>query len=301
MTFLVMKGHLWRISMKQNRQKIPWQHILPFVLSAAVALICMSGCTIKDTSDLPPWVYALHTQFTQFLNGPAEVPESGSGAEMVQDQDTGIRRLDDGSLLFSDGASFSVQDGLPEYAGEPFVQINEGIPHFEKKMLTGVSRETYGELDAAGRCTSALACLGTDLMPQVERGSIGMIRPTGWKTVRYDFIDGMYLYNRCHLIGYQLAGENLNERNLITGTRYLNIEGMLPFENKVGSYIRRTGQHVLYRATPVFAGDELLARGVLLEAESVEDGGAAIQFCVYCFNVQPGVWIDYRTGDNHAS
>ena len=135
-------------------------------------------------------------------------------------------------------------------------------------------------------------------MPTEERGSIGSVKPSGWQTVKYDFVDGKYLYNRCHLLGYQLTGENANEQNLITGTRYLNVDGMLPFENMVADYVKETDNHVMYRVTPVFDGAELVARGVLMEAYSVEDGGDGVEFCVYCYNVQPGVKIDYATGDS---
>jgi DNA-entry nuclease len=157
------------------------------------------------------------------------------------------------------------------------------------------------ELDSLGRCGTAYACVGVDIMPTEERGEIGMIKPSGWQTVRYDdLIDGMYLYNRCHLIGYQLAGENANEQNLITGTRYLNVEGMLPFENQVADYVNGTKNHVLYRVTPVFDGDNLLASGVLMEAYSVEDDGKGISFCVFAYNVQPGVNINYANGESEA-
>lgn len=159
--------------------------------------------------------------------------------------------------------------------------------------------ETYSSLDALGRCGVAFANVCTDTMPTEPRGEIGSVKPTGWHTVRYDdLIDGMYLYNRCHLIGYQLTGENANERNLITGTRFLNMEGMLPFENMVADYVQETGNHVLYRVTPDFQGNELVARGVQMEGYSIEDNGAGICFNVYAYNIQPGIEIDYLTGDS---
>lgn len=186
---------------------------------------------------------------------------------------------------------------IPAYSGSPYTVVNNNVPSFTN--LTTTSFESYGDLDSLGRCTAAYACIGRDLMPTEERGSIGMIKPTGWHTVRYDgIVDGNYLYNRCHLVGYQLTGENENEKNLITGTRYLNVEGMLPFENMVADYIKETGNHVMYRVTPEFEGNNLLASGVLMEAKSVEDNGAGIQFCVYCYNVQPGITINYATGDS---
>ena len=190
---------------------------------------------------------------------------------------------------------------LPEYAGAPYVALSGNVPDFSQEELTETAFETYAPLDELGRCGAAYACVGREIMPTEERGSIGQVKPTGWHTVRYDFVDGKYLYNRCHLIGFQLTGENANERNLITGTRYMNTEGMLPFENLVADYVKETGNHVLYRATPHFTGAELLARGVELEAMSVEDGGEGVLFHVYVYNVQPGVDIDYATGESAAS
>ena len=186
--------------------------------------------------------------------------------------------------------------GIPEFDGSPYYVIGDNRPDFDKKDLTTESFEYYSPLDSLGRCGYAVACIGQDLMPTEERGSIGQVKPSGWQTIKYDFVDGKYLYNRCHLIGFQLTGENANERNLITGTRYMNVEGMLPFENMVADYIRETGNHVLYRVTPVYDGDDLVASGVQMEAYSVEDDGAGICFNVYVYNNQPGVSIDYTTG-----
>ena len=187
---------------------------------------------------------------------------------------------------------------IPPYTSEPYTAINDNIPFFADDEINDQSFETYSPLDALGRCGVAFACVGQDLMPTEDRGSIGQVKPSGWHLVKYDCVDGKYLYNRCHLIGYQLTAENANERNLITGTRYLNIEGILPFENQVADYVQQTGNHVLYRVTPVFEGDNLLANGVLMEAYSVEDSGNCICFCVYAYNVQPGVQIDYATGES---
>ena len=189
---------------------------------------------------------------------------------------------------------------VPAYDGKAYVAVNDNIPFFTEEELSSASYETYGELDPLGRCTVCVASVGQDLMPAEERGNIGAVKPTGWHTVKYDFVDGKYLYNRCHLIGYQLTGENANEKNLITGTRYLNIEGMLPFENMVADYVKETDQHVMYRVTPVFEGDNLLAAGVLMEGKSVEDNGEGVLFCVFAYNVQPGVSIDYATGESWA-
>lgn len=193
--------------------------------------------------------------------------------------------------------SYSLDD-LPAYSGEPYVTVNDNEPFFTQEDMTTNSYETYSDLDTLDRCGVAWANVGVDLMPTEERGSIGQVKPSGWQTVKYDIVDGKYLYNRCHLIGFQLTGENANEKNLITGTRYLNVDGMLPFENQVADYVKETENHVLYRVTPIFQGDELVARGVLMEGLSVEDEGEGISFCVYAYNVQPGIVIDYATGDS---
>jgi len=188
---------------------------------------------------------------------------------------------------------------LPEFNGsDPYVVINGNEPQFTQVDLVTKSYEEYSPLDSLGRCGVAMACIGVDIMPTEERGSIGQIKPTGWQTVKYDIVDGKYLYNRCHLIGFQLTGENANDRNLITGTRYLNTEGMLPFENMIADYVKETENHVLYRVTPIFEGVEPLARGVQMEAKSVEDNGEGICFNVYAYNNQPGITIDYTTGNS---
>ena len=192
-------------------------------------------------------------------------------------------------------------DEVPVYSGDPYVVINDNEPSFSSEELESDSFESYGELDDLGRCTIAFANLSSELMPQGERGSIGQVKPSGWQTVRYDSVDGKYLYNRCHLIGWQLSGENANERNLITGTRYMNTEGMLPFENMVADYIKETDGHVLYRVSPIFVEDELVARGVQMEAYSIEDAGASICFNVFVYNVQPGIEIDYSDGSSRLS
>lgn len=188
---------------------------------------------------------------------------------------------------------------IPEYSGTPYVELYGNVPDFDEALYTTESFETYSELDSMGRCGVAFANIGQDLMPTEKRGFISSVKPTGWHSIQYDFVDGKSLYNRCHLIGYQLTAENANWKNLITGTRYLNIEGMLPFENLVGDYIKDTGNHVLYRVTPVFEGDNMVASGVIMEGASVEDQGAGISFCIYAYNVQPGVVIDYATGESH--
>lgn len=195
--------------------------------------------------------------------------------------------------------SFDLSD-IPEYSGSPYIPVNGNVPDFTREDLTTDSFETYSELDELGRCGAAYASVGTDLMPDKKRGSISKVKPSGWHSIEYDNVEGDSLYNRCHLIGYQLTAENANEKNLITGTRYLNTEGMLPFENMVADYVKETKNHVLYRVTPVFAGDDLIAGGVRMEAMSVEDEGEGILFHVYCYNVQPGIAIDYATGGSWA-
>lgn len=190
-------------------------------------------------------------------------------------------------------------DEVGTYTGEPYAVVNGNQPYFSEEELTDQSYEFYSELDELGRCGAAHACIGIDLMPTEDREGIGQVKPSGWQTVKYDIVNGKYLYNRCHLIGFQLAGENANEKNLITGTRYLNVDGMLPYENLVADYVKETENHVMYRVTPVYEGENLVASGVLMEAESVEDEGEDVQFCVYVYNVQPGIVIDYATGDSH--
>lgn len=189
-------------------------------------------------------------------------------------------------------------ESIPAYTEEPYVVLQENVPDFDSSDFTTQAFETYAPLDELDRCGVAYANICTELMPTEERGSIGQVKPSGWHTVTYDNVDGRYLYNRCHLIGFQLAGENANEQNLITGTRYMNVEGMLPFENQVADYVEETENHVLYRVTPIFYGDNLVASGVQMEAWSVEDQGEGVCFNVYVYNVQPGITIDYATGES---
>lgn len=194
--------------------------------------------------------------------------------------------------------SYVSLDAIPAYDGKAYVAVNNNEPFFTDNDMTTTAFENYSDLDSLGRCGVAYANICKEIMPTEKRGKIGMIKPSGWHTVKYDVIKDRYLYNRCHLIGYQLAGENANPKNLITGTRYLNVEGMLPFENLVADYVNNTGNHVLYRVTPMFSGSNLVANGVLIEAKSVEDNGGGILFNVYCYNVQPGVGINYENGDS---
>lgn len=189
-------------------------------------------------------------------------------------------------------------DDIPPYSGTPYVELNGNEPEFSEQDLTEESFEIYSDLDELERCGTAYANIGIDLMPSEERGSIGKVKPSGWHTVKYENVDGKYLYNRCHLIGYQLSGENANEKNLITGTRYMNVDGMLPFENMVADYVKETNNHVLYRVTPIFQEENLVADGVQMEALSVEDHGEGISYHVFVYNVQPGIYIDYLTGES---
>lgn len=201
------------------------------------------------------------------------------------------------NFLISSNSSATISD-IPAYSGKAYIEINENKPNFSASDLTTTSFEKYSPLDELGRCGIAFANVGTDIMPTSERESISSVKPTGWQTVKYDSISGKYLYNRCHLIGFQLTAENANELNLITGTRYLNVDGMLPFENMVADYVKETNNHVLYRVTPVFEGNDLVAKGVQIEAMSVEDNGEGIEFNVFIYNVQPGITIDYSTGNS---
>lgn len=210
------------------------------------------------------------------------------------------RGIDD--VFFQETQIESVSlDEIPEYDGQPYVIIDDNIPEFSEEDMVTRGFEEYSNFDFLGRCGVAYANVGQDTMPTEKRGDISNVYPSGWENEEYDFItDGGYVYNRCHLIGYQLAGENDNEKNLITGTRYMNVEGMLPFENEVAEYVEETDNHVLMRVTPIYDGTSLVASGVQMEAKSVEDDGEGVQFNVYCYNVQPGVEIDYATGNNHA-
>lgn len=276
------------------------------VLTLLLALSMLVGCSLSvDISDAPNREYTESTVSIKTEQGSsAENPTASTELDPKSDTTAadGVLSGDNeqnGAHSDDIGAEFDFS-ALPPYSGEPYISVCGGDPDFSEDEITSVSFEYYSELDALGRCGVCIASVGQDIMPTEKRGSIGQVKPTGWHTVKYDFVDGKYLYNRCHLIGFQLTGENANKRNLITGTRYLNVEGMLPFENMVADYVKETGNHVMYRVTPIFVGDELLARGVHIEAESVEDGGDGIMFNVFCYNVQPGVVLDYATGEGTA-
>ncbi len=195
-------------------------------------------------------------------------------------------------------AKSSSLSNIPPFSGEPYVVINNNKPKFSDSERDKKSYEYYSDLDDLGRCQVAIANVGQDLMPTEKRESISRVRPSGWKNAEYDFVDGGHLYNRCHLIGFQLTGENANERNLITGTRYLNVDGMLPFENLIADYVKETNNHVLYKVEPIYDGDNLVAKGLHMQAESVEDNGEGVSFNIFCYNNQPGVKINYATGES---
>lgn len=258
--------------------------LIAFLLSAS---LFVTGCGEKTTDE----VSDTNTESTEEAN--SVIPEE---AEKETQEDIADVGNTEGIADAED------VDSVPEYEGDVYVTLNQNEPEFEQADMTTEAFEEYSELDDLGRCGEAYANICQEIMPTEERGAIGMVKPSGWHTVKYnDLIDGNYLYNRCHLIGYQLAGENANEENLITGTRYLNVEGMLPFENMVADFVEETGYHVLYRVTPVYEGDDLVAVGVQIEALSVEDEGEGICFNVYCYNVQPGITIDYSDGESSRS
>lgn len=248
----------------------------------AIATI-FTGCASANLSD---------TEAAGNATGAVVAGEDSSGALGSKD------KVDGPQEDLVNNNSYVSLDAIPAYDGKAYVAVNNNEPFFTDSDMTTTAFENYSDLDSLGRCGVAYANICKDIMPTEERGKIGMIKPSGWHTVKYDVIKDRYLYNRCHLIGYQLAGENANPKNLITGTRYLNVEGMLPFENLVADYVNNTGNHVLYRVTPMFSGSNLVANGVLIEAKSVEDNGGGILFNVYCYNVQPGVGINYENGDS---
>lgn len=263
----------------------------PRIVSIIIALCALAGI---GTEVLPEWLSGDLLQNSQQSNIEENEAESSITGIAEADQDEKKLAASLGMIDFD-------LDTIPEYSGEAYVAINGNEPDFAEKDLSTKSYEYYSELDHLGRCGVTVACLGQDLMPTEDRESISHVKPSGWVQGQYDFVDGNSLYNRCHLIGFQLAGENANEKNLITGTRYLNTIGMLPFENMVADYIKETDNHVMYRVTPIYDGGNLVASGVQMEGYSVEDEGEGIYFNVYAYNVQPGVEIDYVTGENQAA
>ena len=234
--------------------------------------------------------------------GPSQITSSTSSPDSFENNESSNistpSDTNDNTNQTQSGSKPVSLDSIPAYSGKAYVYINNGNPGFSDSDLKTKSYEYYSPRDRLGRCGVVHACIGRDIMPTEDRGSIGLVKPTGWHTVKYDCVDGKYLYNRCHLIGFQLTGENANEENLITGTRYMNVTGMLPFENMVADYVKETGNHVMYRVTPQFKGNNLLAHGVQMEAYSVEDDGDGICFNVFVYNVQPQITIDYATGES---
>lgn len=255
-----------------------------FLICLLTATYLLSGCS--NHSITGPGMPTDKT--SQFHEAIERVAESLATAESSQSQER-----------ISTFTTWNGQETVPVYSGEPYTELNGNIPYFTDREKTEDVFEHYSDLDTLGRCGAAYANICKELMPTEKRGEIGMIKPTGWHTVRYDdIISDKYLYNRCHLIGFQLAGENANEKNLVTGTRYMNVDGMLLFENMIADYVKETDNHVLYRVTPIFVGDDLVCRGVEMEAYSVEDNGEGTSFHVFVYNIQPGIEIDYATEDS---
>ena len=268
--------------------------VIGIALTLLLSIALATGCSASTAgNEAPPGEPTPELASTGTPDGPQE-PQSAPAEDTNQQETEAVGEnrpvTDDGVLSYRD---------VPAFEGNPYVYVNEGEPTFtDEQRAAEPGHEHYGELDELGRCTAAFAVVGPETQPTEKRGSIGEIRPSGWQMAKYDFVEGKYLFNRCHLLGYQLTGENANPQNLITGTRYLNIQGMLPFENAVADYVDATGNHVLMAVTPIFEGSELVARGVHMMAESVEDGGEGVAFNVFCYNVQPGVVIDYGTGES---
>lgn len=287
---------------KHNR---PQKRLITQLSLWLALLLAFTGCaestvTSQDNTYAIEQLATIPSELLEASETAVSEPESGQPQENASDTQESQQVTSATDVPTGEGTSaFSLRE-IPAYSGTPCTEVNGNQPYFTEEELTTQSFETYSELDSLGRCGVAYANVGQDLMPTEPRGEIGAVKPTGWHLVKYDNVDGKYLYNRCHLIAYMLAAENANPQNLITGTRYLNVQGMLPFETKVCDYVKNTGNHVLYRVTPIFDGDNLLADGVLMEAYSVEDAGEGISFCVFAYNVQPGIGIDYATGDNWA-
>lgn len=268
--------------------------VIGIALTLLLSIALATGCSASTAgNEAPPGEPTPELASTGTPDGPQE-PQSAPAEDTNQQETEAVGEnrpvTDDGVLSYRE---------VPAFEGNPYVYVNDGEPTFtDEQRAAKPGHEHYGKLDELGRCTAAFAMVGPETQPTEKRGSIGEVRPSGWQMAKYDFVEGKYLFNRCHLLGYQLTGENANPQNLITGTRYLNIQGMLPFENAVADYVDATGNHVLMAVTPIFEGDELVARGVHMMAESVEDGGEGVAFNVFCYNVQPGVVIDYGTGQS---
>ena len=283
--------------MRSNKRNNKLSYFLTLLLCLCMLAGCGSGAATQvmlkaEDSETESYVETVQTESAE--NDPGDETEIQAAAQ-VQSDDSKQKVVHTGTA-----SAFNAAD-VPAYSGEPYTAVNNNEPYFTSDNLTTEAFENYSELDALGRCGVAYANVCLETMPTEKRGSVSEVKPTGWHSVKYDNVDGKSLYNRCHLIGYQLTAENANQQNLITGTRYLNVDGMLPFENMVADYVKETDNHVLYRVTPIFTGDNLVADGVLMEGYSVEDEGDGICFCVYAYNVQPGITIDYATGDSWLS
>lgn len=283
--------------MRSNKRNNKLSYFLTLLLCLCMLVGCGSGKATQvmlkaADSETESYVETVQTESAE--NDPGDETEIQAAAQ-VQSDDSKQKVVHTGTA-----SAFNAAD-VPAYSGEPYTAVNNNEPYFTSDDLTTEAFENYSELDTMGRCGVAYANVCLETMPTEKRGSISEVKPTGWHSVKYDNVDGKSLYNRCHLIGYQLTAENANQQNLITGTRYLNVDGMLPFENMVADYVKETDNHVLYRVTPIFTGDNLVADGVLMEGYSVEDEGDGICFCVYAYNVQPGITIDYATGDSWLS
>ena len=291
--------------MRSNKRNNKLSYFLTLLLCLCMLVGCGSGAATQvmlKAEDSETESYAETVQTESAENDPGDETEIQTAAE-TEIQAAAQVQSDDSKqkVVHTDTASAFNAADVPAYSGEPYTAVNNNEPYFTSDNLTTEAFENYSELDALGRCGVAYANVCLETMPTEKRGSISEVKPTGWHSVKYDNVDGKSLYNRCHLIGYQLTAENANQQNLITGTRYLNVDGMLPFENMVADYVKETDNHVLYRVTPIFTGDNLVADGVLMEGYSVEDEGDGICFCVYAYNVQPGITIDYATGDSWLS
>lgn len=291
--------------MRSNKRNNKLSYFLTLLLCLCMLVGCGSGTATQvmlkaADSETESYVETVQTESAE--NDPGDETEIQTAAE-TEIQAAAQVQSDDSKqkVVHTDTASAFNAADVPAYSGEPYTAVNNNEPYFTSDNLTTEDFENYSELDALGRCGVAYANVCLETMPTEKRGSISEVKPTGWHSVKYDNVDGKSLYNRCHLIGYQLTAENANQQNLITGTRYLNVDGMLPFENMVADYVKETDNHVLYRVTPIFTGDNLVADGVLMEGYSVEDEGDGICFCVYAYNVQPGITIDYATGDSWLS
>lgn len=285
---------------KVEEPKLKKRRLLKLAICMVAVIVTIStGASSEQSTNAQKTAIERSDKTNATKDNDAKAKDSGNNktdtaAETKKDNEAGKA---ENTTPAASAPVISLSD-IPAYSGNPYVEINGNVPYFTDAEMTTEAFERYSALDGLGRCGTAYANVCKDVMPTAPRGPIGSVKPSGWQSVKYDNVDGKYLFNRCHLIGYQLSGENANEKNLITGTRYLNVDGMLPFENMVADHVKEMNDHVLYRVTPIFDGNNLVANGVLMEAKSVEDNGAGIQFAVYCYNVQPGISINYADGSS---